>query len=287
MPLLTSEFEEVISWKLLEIVWSFRPPNWTSFCLLELQLWVNFWAVFGLDCKIDFDFSFVAKLWIWKWQIWVFHSSWTLYTTRNSLNSNGFTDRIVGNLRSKLPMKTLPSVIQSVTTNGKCPSVVTDWITDEKVYELKKGVSLTWRFLRGYFTNGFKTTARTVTWSVRSLKCRRNHRRIWNGRSVRWRVDFSVRTSSTENPSVKPSEKFNICHVCQPSPPLFLLLLPNLNSPHLQTTSPPSPPKQKSPSSQHNKLYFLKFCGHSIRVLFYRRILSIFVSNSIFLNFNV
>jgi len=49
----------------------------------------------------------------------------------------------------------------------------------------------------------------------------------------------------------------------------------------------PLHPKQKSPSSQHNKLYFLKFCGHNIRVLIYRRILSIFVSNSIFLNFNI
>jgi hypothetical protein len=31
----------------------------------------------------------------------------------------------------------------------------------------------------------------------------------------------------------------------------------------------------------------LKFYGHSIRVLIYRWILSIFVSNSIFLNFNI
>jgi hypothetical protein len=74
--------------------------------------------------------------------------------------------------------------------------------------------------------------------------------------------------SPTENLSVKPSEKVNICQLCRPSPPLFLLLLPNPNSPHLQTTSPP-PPKQKSPSYQHNKLYFLKFYGHSIRVLIY------------------
>jgi hypothetical protein len=49
----------------------------------------------------------------------------------------------------------------------------------------------------------------------------------------------------------------------------------------------PPLPKQKSPSYQHNKFYFLKFCGHNIRVLIYRRILSIFVSNSIFLNYNI
>jgi hypothetical protein len=66
------------SWQLLEIVFSFHPPNFTSFGLLELQLWVNFWAVFVLDCRTNSDFSFVAKLWIWKRQIWVLHYSWTL-----------------------------------------------------------------------------------------------------------------------------------------------------------------------------------------------------------------
>jgi len=96
----------------------------------------------------------------------------------------------------------------------------------------------------------------------------------------------SSTVSPTDIPSGKPSVKVNICPLHRPSPPLFLLLLPNPNSPHLQTTSPP-PPKQKSPSYQHNKLYFLKFCGHSICVLIYRRILSIFVNNSFFLNFNI
>ena len=99
-------------------------------------------------------------------------------------------------------------------------------------------------------------------------------------------VSIFLSESPTAFLSVKPSEKVNICPLCRPSPLLFLLLLPKPNSPHLQTTSP-LPPKQKSPSSQHNKLYFLKFCGHSIHVLIYRRILSIFVSNSIFLNFNI
>ena len=115
---------------------------------------------------------------------------------------------------------------------------------------------------------------RDLKWQIRTVTCRvfcqnsrRTHRRII--------------------PSVKPLEKVNICPLCRPSPPLFLLLLPNPNSPHLQTTRPPPPPKQKSPSSQHNKLYFLKFCGHNIRVLIYQRILSIFISNSIFLKFNI
>jgi len=47
--------------------------------------------------------------------------------------------------------------------------------------------------------------------------------------------------SPTENPSGKPSEKVNIRQLCRPSPPLFLLFLPNPNSPNLQTTSLPSP----------------------------------------------
>jgi len=92
--------------------------------------------------------------------------------------------------------------------------------------------------------------------------------------------------SPTDFSSVKPSEKINICPLCRPSSPLFLLLLPNPTLPICKQPTP-FPPKQKSLSSQHNKLYFLKFCGHSIRVLIYRQILSIFVSNSIFLNFNI
>jgi len=88
-------------------------------------------------------------------------------------------------------------------------------------------------------------------------------------------------------PSVKPSEKVNICQLCRPSPPVFLLLLPNPNSPHLQTTSPPSSPNKNLPRINTTSYIFLKFCGHSIRFLIYRQILSIFVSNSIFLNFNI
>ena len=146
---------------------------------------------------------------------------------------------------------------------------------------------------------------------------RRHHRRIQKRQPVQWRdrcaiyitdgltegfemVDpygdvsmfpsESQTWSPTDSPmeylSVNPSVKVNICQLCRPSPPLFLLLLPNPNSPHLQTTNPP-PPTKKSSSYQHTTLYFLKFCGHSIRVLIYRRILSIFVSNSFFLNFNI
>jgi len=40
----------------LEIVFSFHPPNFTSFGLPELQIWVKFEAVFGLDYRTDSDF---------------------------------------------------------------------------------------------------------------------------------------------------------------------------------------------------------------------------------------
>jgi hypothetical protein len=69
---------------------------------------------------------------------------------------------------------------------------------------------------------------------------------------------------------VNPSAKVNISPLTRPDPPLFLLLLPHLNSPQLQTSSPP--PKKKSPSSQHNKSYILKSYYHIIRVLIYLRI---------------
>ena len=170
----------------------------------------------------------------------------------------------VGNLRSKLPTATFPSVLQSVTTdriffirtsvgNYRWKVFVGSYRLNYKRKSFrikKKGGSLTWRFWRVIFSDGFKTTARTVTWTVRCLHCRWNHRGIWNGRSVRRRVNFSIRITddiTDRIPSVKPSEKVNICQLCRPSPSLFFLLLPNPNSPHLQTTSPPSPPNKNLP----------------------------------------
>jgi len=142
----------------------------------------------------------------------------------------------------------------------------------------KEHGSLTWRLLRVFFTyeiiDGFKTSApygdvtdspmkmltesptdskrqhHTVTCLVCRQISRRNHRR--------------------NSLSVKPSVKVNISPRTRTYPPLFLLLLPHLNSPQLQTTSPPS--QKQFASSQHNKLYILKSSCHSIRVLIYRRI---------------
>jgi len=47
-------------------------------------------------------------------------------------------------------------------------------------------------FVSDGITDEFETTARTLMWPVRRLNCRRTHRGMWNGRSVRWRVYVSV-----------------------------------------------------------------------------------------------
>jgi hypothetical protein len=107
---------------------------------------------------------------------------------------------------------------------------------------------------------------RDLKWQIRTVTClcfRQNH---WhnNRRSFRrWNRRKKLIYDSSADP-----------------------LIPYV-SPSANNQPPLPPPKKKSSSYQHNKLYFLKFCGHSIRVLIYRRILSIFVSNYIFLNFNI
>jgi len=170
----------------------------------------------------------------------------------------------VGNLRSKLPTKTFPSVIQLVTTDENLPSVVTDWITDGKVSELKKRRVTDVEVLAGYFFRRNHQRIQNdnpysdVTGSP--FKLPTESLRVWNGRSEWWHVDFlseSPTYSPTEFPSVKPSKKVNICKLCWPSPPLFLLLLPNINSPHLQTTSPP-PPKTKISLISAQQVIFLE-----------------------------
>ena len=144
-----------------------------------------------------------------------------------------------------------------------------------------------WRFWRVIFSDGitdeFKKTARTATAIYIADGSTNGFEMADPYDDVSIVLSESSTVSPTECPLVKPSGKVKICPICRPSP-LPFFLIPTL--PICKQPAPP-PPKQKSPSYQHNKLYFLKFCGHSIRVLIYRRILSIFVSNSIFLNFNI
>jgi hypothetical protein len=117
----------------------------------------------------------------------------------------------IGNLRSELPTDTFPSVIQSVTTDGKFSvrNSVGNYRRKYSVgsYRLNyKRKSFRIKKKAGRWRGGFgghffpmtsptdsKTTARTVMWPVRRLHYRRTHRGIWNGRSVRWRVYVSVR----------------------------------------------------------------------------------------------
>jgi len=106
---------------------------------------------------------------------------------------------------------------------------------------------------------------RDLKWQIRTVTClcfRQNHVRCHRRNIRRW------------------NRQQNLIYVSSADPLLpyfsFFFLIPTL--PICKQPAPP-PQKKKSSSYQHSKLYFLKFCGHSIRVLIYRRILSIFVSN--------
>jgi hypothetical protein len=140
----------------------------------------------------------------------------------------------------------------------------------------------------GYFLpKDSKHQLHTVTWPIHQWKCRWNHRGIQNGSSVRWRALFTVRRADgiTDRivSSVKPSTKVNISLLYQPSPPLFLLLLPHLNSPQLQTTSPP---KKNLPLLSTSHISWSLLVTTSV-FWFTDGFLSVFVSNFIFLNFNI
>ena len=155
----------------------------------------------------------------------------------------------------------------------------------DEIFRLKKkGGLLTWQFLQVILPTesprDSKWQLRTVTWPILRSNCWRTHRGIQTRISMQWRDLFIVRITNGIRLSVSPSAKVNIWPLYQPSPLLFLLLLPHPNSRLLQTTTPPQ-------KKNLNKSYLLKFCGHSIRVLIYRWALSVFVSNSIFLNFNI
>jgi hypothetical protein len=115
---------------------------------------------------------------------------------------------------------------------------------------------------------------RDLKWQIHTVTClcfHQNHRRFNQRKCRRWNCRKRLIYDSSGDPLLPYFS--------------FFFLIPTL--PIYKQPAPPPPSKNKSSSYQHNKLYFLTFCGHSIRVLIYRRILSIFVSNSIFLNFNI
>ena len=86
------------------------------------------------------------------------------------------------------------------------------------------------------------------------------------------------------SPSVKPSVKVNIFPLTRPYLPLFLLFLPHLNSPQLQTTSTP---KKNLPLLSITSHISWSLLVTTSVFRFTDGFLSVFVSNSIFLNFNI
>jgi len=96
---------------------------------------------------------------------------------------------------------------------------------------------------------------------------------------------ISRRLHRRNNPSGKPSAKVNISPQTRPYPPLFLLLLPHLNSPQLQTTS--APPKKKISLLSTTSHISWSLLVTTFVFGFTDGFLSVFVSNSIFLNFNI
>ena len=91
-----------------------------------------------------------------------------------------------------------------------------------------------------------------VTWQVHRQKIPTKSPRDLKKqvRAVTCRFPVTISDGFTDvftdgvGPSVSPSETVNIWPPCRHSPPPFLLLLPNPKSPHLQITSPPSPPNK-------------------------------------------
>jgi len=136
-------------------------------------------------------------------------------------------------------------------TDRKHPSVNINGLTDGMLRIKKKGGSLMWRLLQVFFTDKiterFKMSAlygnetgssmkmptespRDSKWQLRTMTCP-IYRQI-----IRWNHRWNI-------PSVNPSAKVYTSTLTRPYSPLFLLLLllllPHLNSPQLQTTSPP------------------------------------------------
>ena len=159
-------------------------------------------------------------------------------TTRNSLNTNSITDRIIlfviwgHNYRRNFFR---PSFCRYILTNTFGWYLLTEWRT--KYLELKKRRFANVEVFAGDFTDGitegFKTAASydDVTDSPFEMPTESPRDSNWNLCTVTCPV---YRQNSR-----RTHRQNNICPFCRPSLPLFLLLLPYPNSPILQTTSPP------------------------------------------------
>jgi len=152
----------------------------------------------------------------------------------------------------------------------------------------KKGGSLTWRSLRVFFTDGitegFKTSAPygEETGSPMKMPMKSPRDSKWQLRTVTCPIyrQNSRRNHGRNSPSVNPSVKVNISPLTRPYPPLFFLLLPHLNSPQLQTTSPP--PKKNLPLLSTTSHISWSILVTASVFWFTYGFLSVFISNSIF-----
>ena len=118
-------------------------------------------------------------------------------------------------------------------------------------------------------TEGFKTSAPygDVTDSPFKMPTESPRDSNWNLRTVS--CLFTVRTVDglTDEiiSSVRSSAKLIYDNSADPLLPYFFFFFPFPTLPYCRQPAPPK--KNKSLSSQHNKSYFLKFCGHNVRVL--------------------
>jgi hypothetical protein len=188
-------------------------------------------------------------------------------------------------------MKFFPSVIPPVYTDGHIQSVFTDGMIDG-IFRIKKKRFPDVEVFTGDFTNriteGFKMAALygDVTDSPFEMPMespRDSNRNLYtvtcpvyrqNGRRTHRRNNFVSESVSKSS------------HFADPLLLYFSFFFPILTLPYCKQLAPQ---KKISLFSAQQVIFLklLKFCGHSIRVLIYRWILSIFVSNSIFLNFNI
>ena len=149
---------------------------------------------------------------------------------------------------SPLPTDFTPSVILLVDTDGQNPSVYTNEITNGMLRILKKR-AVRWRggycgyFFTDRITKGFKTPApySDVTDSPMQMPMESPTDSKQQHRTVTCPVCRQIRRRLHRHNNLlgKPSAKVNISLQTRPYPSLFLLLLPHLNSPQLQTTSAP------------------------------------------------
>ena len=286
----------------------FEPPNTWA------QRWNKPWPLDLETCATTQLLSYESNKYIEQWST----------TTRNSLNTNGIFDGIIPSTiwgrhyRQKLIRRYghrhIPTECWELKKRGQFADAeviagifyrrnhrgiqkrqlrtvtrpVHRWTCRRNHRGIQNVSSVWWqdRFTdEKYWRNhrGIQNVS-SVWWQDRFTdeKYWRNHWGIQNGSSVRWHVLFTVRIADIIVRRWIRRQKLIY--------PLFLLLLlllflPHLNSPQLQTTSPP--PKKNFPLLSATSHISWSLLVTASVFWFTYEFLSVFVSNSIFLNFNI